>query len=153
MGRHHQSVIVIRSGRHPHEVFLLVAFLLWALFGLIAFEATASPSLRLLPTPWGHVFYGALGVGAVVAIVGVFLRRGIVGPLVERSGMLILSGMNVAYAVFVFGYSGSRAAGFSIFMVCLAAANIWRAAQIPGEVKQIAAAAALGKATDHLGGE
>lgn len=144
---------MIRSGRHPHEVLLLVGCLLWGLFGLFAFDATASTSLRNLPAPWGQVFYGLLGAGAVVALAGAFLRRGIVGPLVERSGLLILAGMNIAYAVFVFGVSGSRAVGFSIFMICLATANIWRAAQIGGEVKKIAAAAALGGAAEHLGGE
>lgn len=149
---HKQPVIVLHSGRHPHEVFVLVGCLLWALFGLIAFDATASPSLRELPGPWGRVFYGLLGAGAVVAIVGVFLRRGIFGPLVERSGLLVLAGMNIAYAAFVYGLSGNRAAGFSIYMLCLAVANLWRAAQVRSEVRQIAAAAALGGASDHLGG-
>lgn len=145
------SPIVIKTGRHPHEVLILAGCLLYGLIGTVAFDAVSISSIRLLPEAWGRAFYILLAVGAAVPLIGLF-RRGIEGPLYERAGLLILSALNLAFAVSVGAFAWPRGLGFVIFNVSIAAANLWRWRQIGSQLKEIAAAAAAGGAADQLEG-
>lgn len=144
-------MIVIKSGRHPHEVLILLGCLVYGLAGIVAFDAVAISSLRALPEAWGRSFYILLAVGAAVPLIGAF-RRGLEGPLTERAGLLILTALNLAFAVSIAAAVWPRGLGFVTFNVAIAGANIWRWFQIGRELKEIAAAAAHGGVADQLEG-
>lgn len=131
--------IEIRSGKHPHEVALLVAALFGGACGLLFFSKLASTTVRALPVPFGHILYGGLAIGSGIALVGVF-TNGRRGARTECIGLWFMSGHCAAYAVGIFaaaGWGGSLIMGF---MVALAAANLIRAVQIGNEIEQMEAA-------------
>lgn len=144
---------MIRSGRHPHEVVLLLVCVLVGAVGTFGFDQAASTTIRSLPEPWGRFFYLGVLAGSVVALSGAYWR-GLAGPLIERSGLITLAGMWASYTVAVLMNSGLRNGwGFSLIVGGFAVANVWRYVQISGELRRIRAAATLTGATGQLGGE
>lgn len=147
-----ETVIVVKTGRQPHEVALLIGCLLFGLAGTIAFDAVAVTSLRALPEAFGQVFFVLLAVGAAVPLVGIF-KPGLEGPLIERIGLWVLTIQNVFFAAAVAVTSWPRGFGFIVMMTMLAVANVVRALQIPRQLRRIAAAAAVSGSVDQLEGE
>lgn len=135
-------VLEIRSGKHPHEVALLFAALLLGLAGTLFFDETASTTARALPTPFGHVMYAGLGIGALVSLTGVFWR-GLTGALVERAGLVTASTWSLGYGVVILINSGWRGLMFGGFMVAFAAASLVRVKQIGSEARQMEATRVL----------
>lgn len=121
---------------------LLIACILLGAAGLSAFDHVSTTTVRSLPYPFGHMLYGGLLIGGVVALLGVYLH-GIAGPLVERSGLLALALLCTAYAVTVEGLSPIRGLSFALFMLAFAAANLIRWRQIGRELGEIQAAAVI----------
>jgi hypothetical protein len=141
---------MIRSGRHPHEVCLLGVCVLSGATGLINYSKVASSTVRALPEPWGMVFYATMLAGAVIALAGVLLP-GLKGPLIERSGLLILASLFTGYGIAVLAAAGARGLFFSAFVGGFAIANLVRYVQIGRELRRISAAATLTSSTDQLG--
>lgn len=129
----------IRSGKHPHEVALLTAACLGGVFGLLFFSTLASPTIRALPVPFGHVLYAGLAIGSGTALAGVFLN-GRRGARTECIGLWFMSGHCAAYAVGIFAAAGLKGSLIIGFMVALAVANLVRAVQIGNEIEQMEAA-------------
>lgn len=134
--------ISIRSGKHPHEVALLLAAFLMGVLGTFFFKTVASTTVRTLPYPSGHILYGALAVGSLASLAGIFWP-GIVGALVERAGLIGLVGVSAGYAGLIFAVNGPRGMAFTTFLVAFAAANVFRVFQISQEIKQVQAAGVL----------
>jgi hypothetical protein len=143
-------MIVIRSGRHPHEVLILCACILWGVSGLVAYSRVATTSVRSMPVVAGYVFYAALVVFASVAVVGVFLP-GLVGPRIEMSGLFALAGVAASYGVTVIGTAGWRGLSFALFMAALTVANLLRSVQIRHDERKLLHAAAATGSVDQLG--
>lgn len=140
-------MLVIRSGRHPHEVMLLVLILTAGSSGLASSGKTGNTVLASM----GHyqllVFYGTLLAGAAMAIVGVLLR-GLKGPVVEAFGLGVFTLPLLGYGAAVFaatGWRGLLTAG--AFAVVMSVANVWRMLQIRREFWAAKAGAA---ATDTM---
>lgn len=142
---------MIRSGRHPHEVCLLGVCLLSGVSGLVNYSTVSSGTVRQLPEPWGLVFYAVMLAGAVIALGGTLIP-GLKGPLVERSGLVILAGLFTAYGIAALATSGTRALFFAAFMVGFATANVVRSVQIGRELRRISAAATFTSSSEQLGG-
>jgi hypothetical protein len=130
--------VVIRSGRHPHEVALLVACVLLGLAGLVAYGKVATTTIRGLPEPLGYLLYAGLLAGGVVALAGSFMP-GLAGPLIERIGLASLGLLCVAYAVAVLAFFPTRGLSFAVFMLAFTAANVFRMRQISRELTELQA--------------
>lgn len=129
----------IRGGKHPHEVALLVATFLLGLGGLLFYDQLASPTVRLLTPPFGHLLYAGMALTASITLVGVF-RSGVTGALTERVGLWGLSAWSVGYSSAILAIGGNRGIMFGGFMASYAIANVIRAGQISREVRELVAA-------------
>ena len=145
-------MIVNRQGRHPHEVYLLAVCVLYGLAGLIAYDKVVSNSIQPLGPLAGHLFFGSVLFGSAVALLGIFWPfKGLQGPLVERSGLLILAAFWIGYTVAVAYNAGIRGLGFILVVGGFALANVHRAVwDIPRGNKRIASAAAATGVLDQL---
>jgi hypothetical protein len=131
-------VLEIRSGKHPHEVAMLLAGLLLGVAGAVFFDETATTTARALPYPFGHIMYAGLGLGCAIALTGVFWH-GLTGALVERAGLVSVSIWSLIYGAVVAINSGVRAVGFGGFMLAFAVASLIRVKQIGVEARQMEA--------------
>lgn len=144
-------MIVIKSGRHPLAVSLLGFLAASGLSGLATYSHSASGTIRSLPHPLGVVFYGALAAGSVIAIVGVFMR-GLLGPLLERTGLWTLSGFLSSYALLALVRVGWPALFVALLLFGLSVGSFLRAVQIGRELNQIREGAERVDALGELGG-
>jgi hypothetical protein len=129
----------IRGGTHPHEVLLLIATCLLGAAGLVFYSVLATPVVRSLPYPFGHILYAGLVAGSGIAIWGVFWRS-ITGALVERVGLFSLSALALSYTAAIFAFAGWRGINFGGFMIAFSVANLIRAYQISQEIRELDAA-------------
>lgn len=116
--------------RSPFEVMLTVAFGLYCVAGLIAFDRVATTVLRSYPEPWARVFLGLCLVTCVVTLVGVARANTAFGVLVERVGLVGLGTVCATYTVWAIGNSGLRGLAFGLLLGALAGSALWRAWQI-----------------------
>ncbi len=127
---------LIRTGRHPHEILVLVAAVAIGVQGCL-FPRDVNPAVHALLGPWGgFVFFATLSVFALVTLYGI--RQGkIDGLLVERAGLAVLAVFFMAFTAAVLDYRGLSALGSASFPFCLALANIWRIRQIRTDLKTL----------------
>ncbi|TCO57113.1 hypothetical protein [Actinocrispum wychmicini] len=143
-------MLTIRSGRHPHEIVLLAFTLLSGLTGFFGYSQAASNAiLLLLPRAYGQAFYLGLAASAAIALAGI-CWRGIVGPLVERAGLLINTGLYLFFALAIFTVGGVRGVGFGFTLIAFSVANVVRVLQIRRDLRAIRAAAMVTDSTDQL---
>lgn len=148
-------MLVNRAGRHPHEVALLAVCIIFGPVGLVAKDEVSGGALQALSDPLGYAFFGLMVVGAALGLAGLFLPfKGVKGPLVERSGLWMLSSVWYAYGLLALATSGLRALGFALVVIGFATANIYLAVKvIPEYIQAIAHAAAQANVLDELEGE
>lgn len=143
-------MLVIRSGRSAHELLLLIWCLISGAAGIAVPGRVSTSTLSALPGPWLYVWYIGLVVGSATAITGLVLAS-LVGLLVERVGLIILSGLLLSYGVAVVGLFGLRGMQFGLLVSALAAANLWRAAQARRDLFAVQSAAVITRSTEQLG--
>lgn len=136
-------MIVIKSGRHPFAVVVLIVFVLSGVSNLFNYDQSASNALRDLSPVYGYIYYAGLALGAAITLIGVFWP-GLYGPLVERAGWLILAGLWAAFGglLFTFGWRGAQ---FALLFEGFAAGAMWRVVQIGRDLR-----AMFSDATDHV---
>lgn len=142
-------MLTLKAGRHPLAVTLLVFFVVSGLTNIVAYSHTAGNVIQTLPEPLGRIFYFIMTVASAVAVVGIYLP-GLHGPLVERSGLWMLSGLLAAYGVLVFAAAGVRALFVATFLLGFAVGCVARIIQIGRQLRKIRAAAIVTKSTDQL---
>lgn len=135
-------MLVIRSGRHPHEVLFLVFIAVAGLSGLLAPDRTANALLKSLPPLGLAMFYGVFAVGSLLALAGAY-TKGLKGPVIESFGLGIITAEIVGYGVAVFAYAGGKGILSALFPICMGIANVWRMWQVRGEYKAARAAQAV----------
>lgn len=145
-------MLVIRSGRHPHEALLMAVFAVAGTAGLLATDQVTRPGSLLSELPRISVltFYAVLLVGSVVTIAGTF-TRGLSGPIIERFGLGILAIELIGYGVALFGLYLLQALFFALITVGIGAANVWRMVQVTKEIHQAKSGAAATHTQRHLG--
>lgn len=119
----------VHNNRTPHKIFLLVACVLAGVIGLF-FPHTHAQSIEA--AFHGNsllIWYTGLLIGGVLGLAGVF-RRTITGVLIEQSGMLLLAGLMLSFAVAAIAYSGVRGIVGLTILTGFGIANIVRAWQI-----------------------
>ena len=100
--------ILVRSGRNPFEVWLLVACVVAGIVGLISPADTASTVVKALPHWEALCWFSGLTLGGLVGLAGAF-SRGVMSLLVERVGMVILTCLTFAYSVSIVAQVGIAA--------------------------------------------
>lgn len=118
--------VIIRDGRHPLVVTIMVACVLSGVLGLIR---PSSPQLvidRFVPAPWRGTYYLLLGVAGLIALVGVWLPDLRDRLIWERIGLWFFSGAVLIYPLAIYTVSlGS--VGFGGMISCLlGVGGIWR---------------------------
>lgn len=146
-------MIVLTSGRHPHEVVLNIVYLIGGTAGVLGGETVSGKTvLGSLPSWSLFTFFLALVVGAVISLIGIFTLKGVLGPAVERIGLVVTTLDLVGYGVALFGIIGISAFFFGVLTIALGVANIWRALQIGTELKAVRAGAQATGTVAQLGG-
>jgi hypothetical protein len=88
---------LVRSGRNPFEVWLLVACVAAGVVGLVAPDASSAIA-KSLPHWELTCWYAGLTFGGLVSLVGVF-SKGVNSLFIERVGMVVLTCLTLAYSV------------------------------------------------------
>ena len=140
-------MLVIRSGRQPHEVMFLVFVAIVGVGGLLAPGKTANVVLKSLPPVFLILFYGVFAVGSTLALCGAY-SKGMKGPVIEAFGLGIMTAELLGYGIAVLVFAGITAIMGSLFPLCMGIANVWRMLQVRGEYKAAAALAALKRSTE-----
>lgn len=128
--------VQLRSGRHPHEVFLLAVCVLISISAL-ATGARPQSVEETFPFWIGVTWYAGLIIGSSVALYGIRMKN-ITGLLLERAALrelIVLSGLYVATAIFTapkVWYSGLGVA----VIIGFTAANVVRARQITLDLRR-----------------
>lgn len=139
--------LVLASGRQPFEVLLLLACVVVGTVGFFGPRGSASVTIdEFICDPWRALFYGVLALSALVALVGVFLSM----PdalLVERVGLLFLSGLLITYGISVYAVGSGGASGGII--VSFGVAAVLRCWQITRDLSRLRSA--LRAATEGTG--
>jgi len=99
--------LLVRSGRNPFEVLLLVACAMAGVIGLVAPNASANAITAALPHWEVLCWYSGLLAGGVISLAGVF-ARGVTSLFVERVGIILLACLMLAYALALFAQVGIR---------------------------------------------
>jgi hypothetical protein len=143
-------MLAIRSGRSPHELALLIPCFIVGIAGLTVPGRVSTTTLSALPLHWLYVWYGGLVLGSAVALTGLMMGS-ILGMLIERVGLIVLSGQLLGYGIAITVLFGLRGIQFGLLVGAFAVANLWRAHQIRRESVSVRAAAVLTRSTEQLG--
>lgn len=128
--------LIIASGRQPFEVLLLLACVLTAGLGLAVPGAGSTTIDAFIPMPWNTVFYVALGASATVGLIGVSLQVP-VSLLVERIGLLFLSGLLIAYGIALYALYGAAVGASGAIIVAFGTAALTRSVQITMDLRKL----------------
>jgi hypothetical protein len=132
----HLHVVVVRDGRHPIALLVMVAALLSGLMGLLlAPDPAASLIDRYVPEPWETMYNLSLVFSSAAVLTGVWLPRLRDRLMVEQIGLWFLSGALLAYptVVWVF-YSHRLGLGSMISLLC-GIGCLGRVTEIVGELR------------------
>jgi hypothetical protein len=129
--------------------------------GLIAKDQVSGVALKalddisVLPGVLGYMFFAVMTIGAGMGLAGLFLPfKGVMGPLVERTGLWLLSLVWYVYGLLALATTGLRALGFALVVIGFATANVYLAVKrIPEYIHAIAVEAAQANILDELEGE
>lgn len=121
--------------QRPHEVLFLVWSLIFGVAGLTT--APAPTTVAALVPHWETLAWSAtLAVSGAVGLVGIALRRWVLGLQVEAGAQLIGTGALLIYAAAVFIVGGWRGLFAGGLIVMWMAANLWRVWQISRDLKE-----------------
>lgn len=128
-------MIILRSSPGPFEVMFMLA----AIVGGFTIIATSYMTAVGRTLPLWMVLYLGLGliVGGSMSLYGILTKRG-AGPLIERSGLLLLVILFLTYTGLIFVAVGWRSTTTAVFFLAFAAAATWRIGQITKAFRQAA---------------
>jgi hypothetical protein len=115
--------LVLRSGRSPFQVLLMAACLISGVSGLLPHEQRSI--IDQLADGRATAWYAGLIFGGIVVLVGLFLRLP-TSLLVERVGLLLLTGLFIGYGIGIYlllGFEQVRVGGV-IIIACGAACGV-----------------------------
>lgn len=143
--REGESPIELKTGDEPFEVFILCAFALWGVYGTLSLSKVTTATASTIPTWGAYVFYGVLGVGCTVSLVGIVYQvvlNKILGFYIERSGLQSLIGLCAAYSVWAWAASTWKAVGFILVLGGIGGACGWRIRRINRGLRAVTSAGA-----------
>jgi hypothetical protein len=119
----------IRTGKHPHEIFVIVATVALGIVGVIVPEEISSAIASEFAWPWAVVYWACMVVFGATTLYGIFMHK-IEGLLIERAGLVMVA---VLYGIFIFAvasYAGWNGLVSMTLPAAFASANIARCCQI-----------------------
>lgn len=115
VGGRRVALLMIRDGRHPFVVMLLLGCLLAGLLGIFGPTNPNSPVDQYVLGIWRDVYYWALAVASSITLVGVWLRDLRDRLMVEQIGLWFLSAPLMVYPIAILTvYRGPLGVGGSI---------------------------------------
>ncbi|MCW0214383.1 MAG: hypothetical protein OJJ54_13570 [Pseudonocardia sp.] len=105
-------------------------------------SGTTSPGIsNAFPGDTENYFFVSMAVFGGLSLYGA-LQRSVVGLLVERAGLIVLSAIYLGYSVAVVSNSGFRGITPAVFGLAIAVANVARLVQISRDLKRVKASVA-----------
>lgn len=130
------ALLVVRDGRHPLVLLLLVGAMVSGVIGLIGPANPQSVVDKLVPEPWRMAYYVLLGLSGLVTMVGVWLPDLRDRLAVEQIGLWFLSGTLLVYPVAIAAFYPGKL-GFGGVISCLfGLGGLWRILEIILEVRR-----------------
>lgn len=126
------NVLPIRSGFRPHLMLLHLGLLLGSAITLaggdpdLTGRANRGQAFVLLET-------AVTAIGSLLVLIGILHRRrtgSLWGLATERFGLFLVAGTELAFALFAVEDSWRHNYSGYLFLVAIAAANIWRSREI-----------------------
>ncbi|MEV4760326.1 hypothetical protein AB0J86_35210 [Micromonospora sp. NPDC049559] len=131
----------VNSGRHPFEVTLLLATLGCGI-ALIVSDARPRSVALAMPGVVEVTWEWSLVVVGLVGLIGLVWPGHVVTALgIELGAMVTLGSSTGMYAIALFAVAGDMALAAGTFIVAVAVASWWRAAQIWTDLRELAHAA------------
>jgi hypothetical protein len=139
----------LHDSRTPHKVFLLIACVLVGGLGLIFRNTQASSIAESFPGNTRFLWYLGILTGGVVSLTGIVvqttvghsepgyvtvIKRIVTGALIEQAGMILLTGIMVAFSFAAFAKTGVPAISGVLILGGLGVANLVRAWQIHQDI-------------------
>lgn len=130
------NLLIIRDGRHPLAILLLIAAVVSGAMGLLLPPSPRSVIDQLVPEPWNSAYYTLLGLSGLVTLIGVWLPDIRDRLMVEQIGLWFLSGVLLVYplAIYVF-FPGTLGLG-GVISCLFGAGALWRVVEIIREMRQ-----------------
>ena len=132
----HEPKPVVRGGRNPLAISLLLVFLVSGVAGFVH-PSGASPTLTAVLGHWVWTWHVGLLVGTVTSLVGVMVLRPLNDVLVERVGMIWMATLFLAYGVAVCALDEAFFTTYSGVILGLGAAFAARAWQITRDLQRL----------------
>jgi hypothetical protein len=130
-----RQVVVIMGRHRPHEQLLLGLSTISGATYLLGAPPPTSVAAAM-PMLGVKLWAGGLLISGVAGLVGSW-RHGERGMLLEQGGLLIGAAALVMYAVMAAAYAGWNASFAVGFGGAWAAANLWRARQSWGDLREL----------------
>lgn len=132
------TVYVVRNGRHPVVVTILVGLLVVAVYSLVH-----APPSATLDLAFGHperlLWSTLVAAGSAATLWGLYHRAPVYGLRIERVGWGMTSVGTAVYAVILIDLTGWTSAGVLLaFVVGVAVGGAWRIAQITRDLRALA---------------
>lgn len=131
-----RRLLTVRSGRHPHEVLILIAAGLIGVIGMTIPDKISNSIIEVFGMVGGRTFYGGMFVFAAVALYGVWKRK-VEGLMIERASLIALTTFFFAYGSSVLMVNGVVGLVSAILPLSFAIANCCRIAQIKTDLYYI----------------
>jgi hypothetical protein len=128
--------LLVRSGRNPFEVLMLVACVATGVVGLFQPASASNVVTSLLPSWEVATWYSGLTLGGVVGLFGVS-RKGVMSLMWERVGLIMLTFLMLAYSTAVITQVGVRGSLPAFFTGLFAIACAIRFVYITTDLKRM----------------
>jgi hypothetical protein len=116
--------------RGPYEVFVMMNMTLAPMLGIFTFDELSGTIIHQFPAPFGRILLGALVFTSGLSLYGIIRFRTVRGMLYERAGQMGLTVLLWTYGVWGFWVAGFKSAQFSLLLIFLGTAALFRVLQI-----------------------
>ena len=131
--------VYLRSGRHPHELLILVAVAAIGVLGVIV-PASSNPAIyEVFGQVGGRLYFAGMAGWALVTVGGIWHGK-IEGLLVERVGLVVTALFFLGYGTAIVASNGMPGIFSTVLPICLTVANAIRIWQIKTDLARLRAA-------------
>ncbi len=133
----HRPIVIVSGRRRPHEILLLATSVPLGV-GMLATAPTPQSMMAVMPAWLVTVWAVSLVVSGAVGLVAIWWRGDPLRALRAEAGSLIINaGALITFAGAAFVVAGWRAWFVGGFFAGWGVANLWRAAQIGRETREM----------------
>lgn len=129
-------MIIVRAKQNPFQLAFMIAAVLGGLALLVLRQRLGSTLAQQLPAVITVILGIGLVAGAGTTLAGMSTQR-IIGLLLERAGLLILTILFAVYAAFTVDFVGIKGLITVVFFAAFTVASAYRAWQISSDIRGI----------------